>query len=81
VEVLSVSPHAIWLQVNGEEHLLRYDDHPWFRDARVAEIFNVELKHGVHLRWPDLDVDLHVDSLREPERFPLVDRRRRRAPR
>jgi hypothetical protein len=24
-----------------------------------------------HLYWPDLDVDLSVESIRHPERFPL----------
>ena len=77
VEVLSVSPHGLWLSVAGEEHLLPFDDHPWFRNARVDEVFNVQLLHGSHLRWPDLDVDLHVDSLRNPGKFPLMDRARR----
>jgi hypothetical protein len=27
-----------------------------------------------HLYWPDLDVDLAVESIRNPERFPLVSR-------
>jgi len=73
-EVLNVSPHGIWLDVRGQEYLLGYSGYPWFRDARIAEIFNVELLHGMHLRWPDLDVDIHLDSLRTPERFPLVSR-------
>jgi hypothetical protein len=25
-----------------------------------------------HLRWPDLDVDLSVESIEHPERYPLV---------
>ena len=76
-EVLNVSPHGLWLEVAGEEYLLSYDEYPWFLDARVAELFDVELRHGVHLRWPQLDIDLHVESLRFPERFPLVSRRSR----
>jgi hypothetical protein len=75
VEVLNVSPHGIWLSVAGEEHFLSHADFPWFRTARLEQIFKVELHHGAHLRWPDLDVDLHVDSLRHPERFPLRSRR------
>jgi hypothetical protein len=73
-EILNVSPHGIWILVADEEHFLGYAEHPWFRGARIEEIFHVELTHGVHLRWPDLDVDLHLDSLRHPERFPLQSR-------
>jgi hypothetical protein len=78
VEVLSIAEQGLWLYVDGEEHLLPYRDHPWFRDARVRDILNVELLHGIHLYWPDLDVDLHVDSLRVPERFPLKSKKKRR---
>jgi hypothetical protein len=27
-----------------------------------------------HLYWPDLDVDVAVESIEHPERFPLVSR-------
>jgi hypothetical protein len=45
---------------------------PWFKSAQVSQVLNVRRLSRDHLRWPDLDVDLHVSSLREPERFPLV---------
>jgi hypothetical protein len=74
VEILNVSPRGIWIYVAEEEHFLSVSEHPWFLRARIDEICNVQLTHGVHLRWPDLDVDLHLDSLRHPERFPLQSR-------
>ena len=74
VESLSVSPHGIWLSALGLEYLLRYDDHPWFRDVPVSQIWNVQLLHGHHLFWPECDVDLHLDALDHPEHFPLVSR-------
>lgn len=77
VEVVSVSPQGICLHVLGDEYLLRYDDHPWFRDVPVSKIFNVQLLHGQHLIWPDCEIDLHVDSLRTPERYPLISKRNR----
>jgi hypothetical protein len=33
---------------------------------------NVQLLHGDHLVWSDLDVDLDLDSLQSPESFPLI---------
>jgi hypothetical protein len=73
-EIQGISRHGIWLFAAGEEYLLDYRRFPWFREARVRDVLNVQLLHGMHLRWPDLDVDLHLDSLRTPERFPLVSR-------
>lgn len=71
VEVLNVGRHGIWLEVQGGEYLLSFTEHPYFADATIRELLDVELLHNVHLRWPELDVDLHVDSLKHPERFPL----------
>jgi hypothetical protein len=35
-------------------------------------LVRVELPSSHHLYWPDLDVDLAVESIEHPERFPLV---------
>ena len=58
--------------VRGKEYFLPHDDFPWFRDAKLSEILRVELLHESHLYWPDLDVDLSVESLEHPDRYPLV---------
>ena len=71
-EVTGISRHGIWLLVNDREYFLSYEQYPWFRDARVSEILNVELHHHFHLYWPALDVDLDIASLEAPSRFPLV---------
>jgi hypothetical protein len=72
VEVGNIDAHGLWLLVDGKEHFLPYEDFPWFRNATVAQIAKVELAHGDHLYWPDLDVDLSLDSLDRPESFPLT---------
>jgi hypothetical protein len=35
---------------------------------------HVELPQPHHLYWPELDVDLAVESIRNPGAFPLVAR-------
>jgi hypothetical protein len=71
-EVLNISRHGIWLYVKGKEYFLPYKEYPWFKEAKVSEIYNLELVHGFHLHWPDLDVDLELESLENPEKYPLV---------
>jgi Protein of unknown function (DUF2442) len=73
-EVLNVSPHGFWLLVAAEELFVPFDQFPWFRDASIAQISKVELPSPNHLYWPELDVDLAVESIRHPEQFPLVSR-------
>lgn len=71
VEVVNVSRHGIWLSVRGKEYFLPYEEFPWFQDTRLSEIHHVKLIHGRFLRWEDLDVDLALASLEDPDRYPL----------
>ena len=73
-EILNVSPHGFWLLVAAEELFVPFDQFPWFRDATIAQISKVDLPSPNHLYWPELDVDLAVESIRHPEQFPLVSR-------
>jgi len=72
VEVLNVSPHGFWLLAAGREHFLSYEDFPWFRTATLDQLFHVECLHGDHLYWPELDVDLDLERIVHPEKFPLI---------
>ncbi len=71
-EVTHISSHGFWLLLDGEELFLPFTDFPWFRRATLDQLFNVQLLFGDHLFWPDLDVDLSVESVRDPSAFPLV---------
>ena len=70
-EVTNISKHGFWLLVSDQELFLPFEEFPWFQSASIAEVLNVELHHEKHLHWPDLDVDLTVDSVVHPERYPL----------
>jgi hypothetical protein len=72
VEVTNIDRFGLWVLVADKEYFLSYDEFPWFRQATVTQILNVELLHGQHLSWPDLDVDLGLESLSAPESFPLI---------
>lgn len=74
VEVTNVSGHGFWLFLDAREHFVPFDAFPWFRDASIAALCNVERPRRDHLYWPDLDVDLATESIDHPERFPLVSR-------
>ncbi len=72
VEITNVSKHGFWLLVGSEELFAAFESFPWFKEAPVGHILNVEMPSAHHLHWPDLDVDLAVESLRNPDAFPLV---------
>ena len=72
VEVTNISEQGFWLLLGDREVFLSFEDFPWFLDASVREICNVERPLTHHLRWPALDVDLSVASIEHPDRFPLI---------
>lgn len=74
VEVTNVSPHGFWLFVGERELFVPFKEFPWFREASVREIANVQLPGPHHLYWPDLDIDLAVASIEHPEKYPLISR-------
>ena len=73
-EVTNVSKHGLWLLRDDEELFLPFEQFPWFRQATIEQITHVEAPGPDHLYWPDLDIDLAVESIRHPEAFPLISR-------
>lgn len=76
VEITNISKHGFWVLLYGRESFLSFENFPWFKDAPVSAILNAQLLSPRHLYWPDLDVDLAVESIEHPEQFPLIARSR-----
>lgn len=57
--------------VDDRELFLPFEEFLSFKAAAVQAIHNVERPRAEQLYWPDLDVDLTVDSIEHPERYPL----------
>ena len=73
-EVTHVSRHGFWLLLDDEELLVSFAEFPWFRKATIEQLSNVEWPTRNHLYWPQLDIDLSVESIRDPQAFPLLAR-------
>jgi len=73
-EVTHISGHGFWVLLGDEELAVPYVDFPWFKKATVEQILAVERPTEGHLYWPQLDIDLAVESLRHPEAFPLMSK-------
>ena len=70
-EVTNISNHGFWILSDGKEYFLSFEDFPWFKDKTIKEITNVQTFGKDHLYWEDLDVDLTLEMIEHPERFPL----------
>ena len=74
VEVTNISGHGFWLLVDDRELFVPFAEFPWFAEAPVRSILAVERPQGHRLYWPELDVDLALESIEHPERYPLKAR-------
>lgn len=75
VNVLMINAQGMMLSVLGQDYFVSYNRVPWLRDARISSALNVRLCGRHAIEWPDLDVDLEIESLKHPERYPLVMKR------
>ncbi len=55
-----MSPHGFWWLLGSREVFVAFQHFPWFEDASIRELSNVELPSPHHVYWPDLDIDLSL---------------------
>jgi hypothetical protein len=70
-EITNISEHGFWILLAKKEYFLPFEKYPWFEDAKISAITNVQVLHDHHLYWPGLDVDLSTEILENPEYYPL----------
>jgi hypothetical protein len=75
-EVTNISRHGVWILVDERELFMPFEDFPWFRDASVDSVLKLERPQPHHLYWPELDIDLTVDSIENPKKYPLKSKGR-----
>lgn len=69
--ITDISPDGIWLLYMDEEFFLAFDQFPWFRKGSVEQILNIVEERPGAFHWPDLDIDLGIESIRYPDRYAL----------
>ncbi len=74
VELSNVSAHGFWVLVDQKEYYLAFEHFPWFRDATIRQLARIERPSPQHLHWPDLDVDLTLGGIENPEKYPRVSK-------
>jgi hypothetical protein len=74
--VANVSAHGFWLLLGTEEPAVPYARFPRFKKATIEQLLAVErpAENPRYWHWPRLDIDVSVESLRDPSAFPLVSR-------
>lgn len=72
VKVLTITANGILLSISEGDFFLNYKDYPWFKNAPINQVFDVKMEGDHAVRWDALDVDLKIESIIHPERYPLI---------
>ena len=70
-EVTNISSFGFWLLVDDREYFVPFEDYPVFREATVIQIYNLQRLSSDQFYWPELDADIELKALENPEEFPL----------
>jgi hypothetical protein len=71
LDIQGVSRLGLWVLVHEKEFFVPFDAYPWFLKGTLQQIYNAQLIGDHHLHWPDLDIDIEVDALINPDAYPL----------
>ncbi len=72
-QITSIEQDGFWLLTQEGEFFVPFEKYPAFQKARVEQIFNFEQDDDAFY-WPELDIDIELDALKHPEKYPLVFR-------
>lgn len=75
VSILMINAQGIMLSVQGNDFFISYNRMPWLKEARVSDVLNVRMSGRSAIEWEALGVDLEIESLKHPERYPLIMKR------
>jgi hypothetical protein len=71
-EVTQIDKQGIWILIDDKEYFLTYERFPRFRQATVDQIHNFRILNGDELKWPDLQLNLSIESLAQPTHVPTL---------
>ncbi|MBD9300301.1 MAG: DUF2442 domain-containing protein [Prevotella sp.] len=70
-----INDKGLMLSVLGQDYFISFNRLPWMKDAAIRDVLDVQMCGDDAIEWPKLDIDLEIDSLKHPERYPLVMKR------
>ncbi|WP_106829347.1 DUF2442 domain-containing protein [Parabacteroides pacaensis] len=70
-----INAQGIMLSVQGNDFFISYNRMPWLRNARISDVLNVRMCGHSAIEWETLGIDLEIESLKHPERYPLIMKR------
>jgi hypothetical protein len=70
--VTGIGNTGLWVICEDKEYFIPFNDYPALKNASIDNIFNLITVSPKQLYWPDIDIDIEIDALETPDRFPLI---------
>jgi hypothetical protein len=71
-EVTNITQTGFWLLADDKEYFVPFSNYPAFHEATVEQIYRVKRIAPNSFYWEELDIDIELDALAEPEKYPLT---------
>ncbi len=72
--VTDINGLGMYVLVQDKEYFIPFREYPHLMKATISELANIAFLPPFQLRWNDLDIDIELQALEQPENFPLVFR-------
>ena len=70
--VTGMNDLGFWVLVEEKEYFIPFSDYPGFKDSSVNQILNIKYMPPSQLHWDEIDMDIELQALVQPDAFPLV---------
>jgi hypothetical protein len=70
--ITSINDLGFWVLVNNKEYFIPFSDYQGFKDSSINQIFNIKFHPPSQLHWEELNIDIELNALIQPESFPLI---------
>ena len=71
-EITNIDPLGFWVLVDDREYFVPFAVYPVFQGASIQQIFQMQRLSPNQLHWADLDADIEIEALDQPEHYPLI---------
>ena len=72
-QITNIERDGFWLLTEEGDFFVPFERYPKFRKATVEQSFHFEQDRDAFY-WPELDIDIELEALKHPERYPLIFR-------
>ena len=74
-EVTNITNLGFWILISNndevKEYFIPFTTFPDFKKSSIEQIMDVKASSPYQLHWESLDIDIEINSLKDPVSFPL----------